>query len=117
MWDKAVDRQYNLFGTLLMFLVTAVSVVGTILGSSSYYLSSYQKVLFSTLSLVSLSSIIALLRMAHVERRIGFMADTPKNVDKKLQQEENRLRYFVNISIGTTVFLILLLVNIIIWSR
>lgn len=59
---------------------------------------------------------IALLRMAHIERSIAFKVEPPKAVDDKLQNEENRLRLIVNFSIPIAIGLILLLVNLLVWK-
>lgn len=116
MWDKAVNRQYNLFGTLLMFLITTLSVVGSIISSSKIPLSITEKELFSGASTILFSSVIALLRMVHIERNIAFKAEPPKSSDTKLQNEENCLRLYVNFSIAFVLLLTLFLVNLMVWN-
>lgn len=117
MWTKAVDRQYSLFGTILIVLITGLSIVGTIIGSTNFTLILSMKILFALISVILLFSVLALLRMAHIERNIAFRADPPKSIDTKLQNEENNLRLFVNIAIGVAIAFILLLVNAILWVR
>jgi len=106
MWQKALDRQYNLFGTFIIFLVTAFSIVGAVIAGPDYNLSPLQKNVFAASSLITALSVIALLVMAHIERRIAYKADAPPNVDPALQKAENYLRFFANIAIGVVVLAI-----------
>lgn len=117
MWQRAVDRQYNLFGTLLIFLVTALTIVGSIIAASRYNLSCFEKTVFSIASVALFASVLGLLRMTSIERSVAYKAEPPKNADHKLQNEENIWRRTVYVATTITVFLILLLVNSVIWKN
>lgn len=116
MWEKAIERQYNLFGILLILLVTALSIVGALLSNAGVTLTISQKILFSSASLVLFIVVVILIRMAHIERKIAFKIEPPKSSgDINLQNEENRLRLLVNISLPLALGLSLLFINLVVW--
>jgi hypothetical protein len=119
MWQKALDRQYNIFTTILMFLITGLSIVGTILFSTKgVTLAQTDKFLISAISILLSASIIAIIRMAHIERQVAFITDTPKSSgNSKIQNEENVWRGLLEKTLCLTVILLMILINCFVWSK
>lgn len=116
MWERAVERQYNLFGTLLILLVSVLSIIGVLLSNTGITLTVFQKILFSLASLILFVVVTILIRMAHIERSVAFKIEPPKSGDENLQNEENRLRFSVNIFLPLALIIILLFINLVIWK-
>lgn len=118
MWDKALDRQYGLFSTLIIFLSTGLSIIGTLLSNPIIQINIEIKSAFSIASVFLLYAIYAVIRMAHIERKVGYKIDPPKDAGlHKLQSEENILRFITEVSFIIVVAIILLIVNLLLWSK
>lgn len=116
MWQKAVDRQYAFFGTLLGFLAGTLSVLGPIIISTTPSFSVLGKALFSVASFAVFISVLLLQAVCWIERNIAFRADNPPDVDHHLQSMENHARLWINILLPLCLFLILLLINVSLWA-
>lgn len=110
-WKRAVDRQYSFFGATLGLIIAALAIIVSPIAEDRVHPTRLDQVLLTMATWGASSSIIILLAMVHIERKIAWFGG-----DKKYQNAENRLRLSVNLMLALTVISIVILMVLKIWS-
>jgi len=110
-WERAVDRQYNYWGTILGLLIAVIAILTNTLSDNARLLDLRGRFLLSVASVSVFAGIIVMMILVHLERKIAYFGGKRKHRDL-----ENKLRLLLNVLILVDVVSLVALLLRLLWG-